>query len=64
MHVKYNASLAELLLSILVHAPHHSRQTSLSLPDTVPVGLNPLGQNDVINYLACVAWFAYLAQSQ
>ena len=32
--------------------------------DAVPVRLNPLGQNDVNNRLACVAWLAHLAQAQ
>ena len=39
-------------------------QTWLSLKDAVPARLNPFGQNDENNCLACVAWLAHLAQSQ
>ena len=44
--------------------PPSLAQTWLSLKNAVPVRLNPLGQNDVNNCLACVAWLAHLAQSQ
>ena len=43
---------------------HIASQTWLTLKNAVPVRLNPLGQNDVNNCLACVAWLAHLAQSQ
>ena len=40
------------------------QQTWLTLKNAVPVRLNQLGQDDVNNCLACVAWLAHLAQSQ
>ena len=48
----------------LMVATASSMQSSLGMTDAVPVRLNPLGQNDVNNCLACVAWLAYLAQAQ
>ena len=63
------AGLSAILLPENKRGPNgrdvfNSSQTRVSSQDAMPVHLNQLGQNDVNNCLACVAWLAYLAQSQ